>query len=227
MTLSTDESSEVVGFSMSRSVERSAASTPSKSADKDLQRPSLQREGEFWTINFHGRTAQLADLRGLHYLTWLLRHPCREFHVLELVQLHNHTGDHPSSGGARSLRGCNLGDWLDAKAKTTYKQQLHDLRSELEEAKEQHDRGRVERLQRHIDFFAREISRSVGLFGHSRRSDTPAERARVNVSRAINAAIRRLARVHATAGEHLDRSIKTGTFCSYNPDPRSRIEWKV
>jgi len=28
-----------------------------------------------------------------------------------------------------------------------------------------------------------------------------------------------------TLADHLDTTIRTGTFCSYNPDPRAPIVW--
>lgn len=183
----------------------------------------LRREGELWTICYAGRWAQLHDVRGLHYIASMLRHAGREFHVLELVALHNDC----TALSPRAVRGADLGDWLDAKAKASYKQQLVELRAELAKAKAHNDLGQIEELERQIHFFACEISRSVGLFGRSRRMNSPTERARVNVSRAIRAAISRLHLVHARAGEHFDRTIRTGTFCCYRPDPRSAHRWEV
>jgi len=40
---------------------------------------------------------------------------------------------------------------------------------------------------------------------------------RVNVTRALRGAIRRVAAINPALGEHLDRSIKTGSFCVYRP----------
>lgn len=44
-----------------------------------------------------------------------------------------------------------------------------------------------------------------------------AERARVNVQRRIRDAIRRVELHHPDLAKHLDRSVKTGTYCSYHP----------
>lgn len=53
------------------------------------------------------------------------------------------------------------------------------------------------------------------------------ERARVNVTRAIRAALRRI-EAHAPAlAAHLEATIHTGAFCRYNPDPRAPIVWDV
>src|SRR5262249_49849281 len=63
-------------------------------------------------------------------------------------------------------------------------------------------------------------------------SATPAsavvsERVRLNVTRAIRAAVDRIAANNADLGEHLGVSIKTGTFCSYMSDPRMLIRWDL
>ena len=52
------------------------------------------------------------------------------------------------------------------------------------------------------------------------------ERARVNVTRAIRAAVQRIAADHPALGLHLKGSIRTGSLCSYSPDPRLPISWR-
>ena len=52
------------------------------------------------------------------------------------------------------------------------------------------------------------------------------ERARVNVTRAIATVRRRIAAHHPTLAEHLEATIRTGTFCSYKPDLRLPVHWK-
>jgi hypothetical protein len=41
--------------------------------------------GEYWIIGYDESTFSLRDLRGLHYVQLLLKHPGREFHVLDLI----------------------------------------------------------------------------------------------------------------------------------------------
>lgn len=52
------------------------------------------------------------------------------------------------------------------------------------------------------------------------------ERARVNVTRALAAAMKRIAANHPELGRHLARTVRTGTFCVYRPDPRVPIAWR-
>jgi hypothetical protein len=47
------------------------------------------------------------------------------------------------------------------------------------------------------------------------------------VTRAIRQAITRIADHHAQLGEHLDRAIRTGTYCAYLPDTRAEAGWRL
>jgi hypothetical protein len=49
----------------------------------------------------------------------------------------------------------------------------------------------------------------------------------VAVTRAVRQAIARIGDHHAALGEHLDRAIRTGTYCAYEPDPLAPITWHV
>lgn len=51
------------------------------------------------------------------------------------------------------------------------------------------------------------------------------EKTRVNVTRAIKTAIKKLTRAHRTLGVYLTATIKTGTTCSYRPPDSPSITW--
>jgi hypothetical protein len=71
---------------------------------------------------------------------------------------------------------------------------------------------------------ARELARGVGRGGRVRRSGA-VERARINATRTIRDAIGRLTRSDRDLGRHLSASIRTGTFCCY--DPHVARSWLV
>ncbi|HEV8297440.1 MAG TPA: hypothetical protein VGQ20_09085 [Acidimicrobiales bacterium] len=50
-------------------------------------------------------------------------------------------------------------------------------------------------------------------------------RVRVGVTRAVRQAIARIAEHHPQLGEHLNRTIRTGAYRSYLPDPRAPTAW--
>lgn len=53
------------------------------------------------------------------------------------------------------------------------------------------------------------------------------ERARINVTRAIQAAVARLGGIHPTLAEHLRATVHTGKACVYRPGPRVPIRWST
>ena len=121
----------------------------------------------------------------------------------------------------------DLGDagvLLDARAKAAYRARVSDLRAELEEAEAFHDTGRAA-AQAELDFLVAELARAVGLGGRDRRAASHAERARLNATRSIRAAMANLARATPHWGRHLAATIRTGRYCSYTPDPHAPITW--
>jgi len=89
------------------------------------------------------------------------------------------------------------------------------------------DLGEIDRLQSEIDFLARELVAGIGLGGRVRRAGSAAERARINVTRRIAWAVRRIAEADPSFGRYLATTIRTGAFCSYVHDPRIPIRWTL
>src|SRR5262249_17338428 len=52
------------------------------------------------------------------------------------------------------------------------------------------------------------------------------ERARVSVTRAGHGLLDRIAAAHPALGQHPARTVRTGTVCSYAPDPRLPSTWE-
>jgi hypothetical protein len=165
---------------------------------------SLTLEGEVWTITCGDKVFRLKDSKGLQILSQLVTHSGREFHVTDLVA---------PAGEAGHLE--DAGEVLDREAAAQYRQRAKDLQDELREAEGWGDAGRVARLREELDFLASELSRGLGLGGRSRKASSSAEKARVNVQRRLKDAIQRITEQRAALGQHLERAVKTGTFCSY------------
>jgi class 3 adenylate cyclase/tetratricopeptide (TPR) repeat protein len=195
----------------------------------------LARTGEFWTFGYKGKTFSLKDVKGLSYIQRLLQHPGEEFHALDLlggpgsVQAAD-SEDQTSSiiEGTQHVGGLgDAGEMLDRQAKQEYKRRLFELREKLAELRERGDSERAAEVESEIDFLAREIARAVGLGGRDRRAGSAAERARLNVTRAIKGALQKISEHSADLEKLLDRTIKTGSFCSYIADPRLSISWQL
>jgi tetratricopeptide (TPR) repeat protein/uncharacterized membrane protein len=202
----------------------------------------FRKEGEYWTVGYGKSSFRLKDTKGFAYLAHLLRHPGTEFHVLDLaggiaVQVQDDETSISAYGlprGAQDLEKAGLhlsslgdaGEMLDEQAKGAYKRRLSELREELEEAKARGNLERAEQAEQEIDALTTELSRAVGLGGRSRRAASASERARQSVTKTIKAVMDRIAQSDAALGEIFSRCIKTGNFCSYQPDPDFPIAWE-
>lgn len=208
-------------------------------------RDMFRREGDYWTICFEGRRFHLKDLKGLTYIAFLLGSPEREFHAFELLRapLGDLGLEFPQ---AASVEGCaptvrsrspdtrflsaisgDAGEALDSKAKLAYRRRLEELESELAQAKQSGDIPKAVELEEEYDTLTRELARAIGLGGRDRRMGSVAERARLNVTRAIRAAIEKIMQRQPDLGRFLSNAIRTGTFCSYRPPTESRDSWEL
>ena len=67
---------------------------------------------------------------------------------------------------------------------------------------------------------------AIGLAGRARRAGSASERARQSVTKTIKAVVERIGQSDAALGDIFLRCIKTGNFCSYQPDPNFPIAWE-
>jgi tetratricopeptide (TPR) repeat protein len=168
--------------------------------DVDATDNLFRRDDDYWTLAFEGRSCRLKDAKGLRFIAILLQEPNRGFHVSELVR-----DEIPAASDA-------VGG---------YRARLRDLSDELEEAERFNDPGRAARAQAEIDALTSELSRlvRVGQGGH--------ELLRLRVTKAIKAAARKISAGHPALGHHLRTAIRTGSVCTYAPDPTKPVRWTV
>ena len=191
---------------------------------------AFRNEGDYWSISFEGKTSRLKDVRGLGYIAQLLKNPGQEIHSLDLVM----ANARPS--GARTVAreeglhrwsGGDVGPILDREAKSQYRRRLEDLESELNEAREFNDPERAARAQEEMDAIVAELNAALGLGGRDRNVAAPAERARINVTKAVKTVLGRIATHDPALARHLRATVRTGAFCSYSPDPRVPVRWEM
>jgi predicted ATPase len=190
-----------------------------------IEDASFVREGDVWALAFRGRTVRLRHLIGFDHLAVLLSAPGREVSAIELATSRGRSD--VRVGGQYLLAEAHGDDLLDSQAVLDLKARLSELEQELAEAERWADSERVYRSRAEFDAIASHLAADLGLSGKSRRFGSPAERARVNVTKAIRSGIAKIAETSPDLGKHLTASVRTGTLCGYWPDPSSTIRWTV
>ena len=129
--------------------------------------------------------------------------------------------------GGPGLTPSDTGPLLDAAARNTYRQRIRELDDELAAADRAGDSTAADKAHQERQALIGELRRATGLAGRPRRATADAERARVNVTRTLRAAIDRITVAAPIAGSHLNSSIRTGTLCRYQPAPGGPAHWQT
>lgn len=208
----------------------------------------FHKEGDYWTISHGGRVFRLKDAKGMGYIARLLGNPGAEVHALDLMsggafaapaedaaddrnfRLAHDEEDEDQSGEPDDLHlvaADDAGEILDPQAKASYQRRLNELRQKLDDAKEFGNAERAAEIHEEIDALAQELRRAIGIGGRHRRFGSASERARLNVTRAIKTAIERIDENDSELGALLSKTIRTGIFCSYTPDPSQPFSWEL
>ena len=191
---------------------------------------AFRLDGEIRTISIGGITTSISDMKGLRHIARLLSEPGREFHVLDMVAVEQGTAGRAPEDAAVDDDG-SLGAAgmvvLDDQARAAYRRRLLEVEDDIDDAVRSNDPLRRELAERDREFLVAELQRAVGLGGRPRATGGNAERARTTVTRSIRYALGRLEELHPVAAAHLDRHVRTGTYCSYAPDPLNPIRWQL
>lgn len=174
----------------------------------------LTRDGAIWHLRWRGAATTVRHSKGVLDIARLLERTGHEIHALDLM---NPTGAAPDTGGT--------GPMLDDAARRAYKKRLEELERDLDDATSMADHAGVELLEQEREHLVAEITRAYGLGGRARTAGDPAERARNAVGMRIATAIKAIATTAPDLARHLDRSIITGRYCSYQPE--TDATWEV
>jgi len=169
---------------------------------------TFRREGELWTISFDHQVVQVAEKRGFLDIAQLLSHPFEEIHCATL-----------SGRPATTGRGVAI---LDEQARRAYRERIREIDQELAEAERDNDLGRCTLIEEEKERLLEEIRKATGLGGRERKMGDSRERARSAVTWRIRDAIKKLEPAHPTLARHFANSIRTGLFCTYNPEKPTR-----
>ena len=183
----------------------------------------LTREGKWWVASFAGTTVRLQDSKGLCYLAELVAQPGSERHVMDLVD----RVEGVSQTGEVDRRALgDAGPALDSQARAAYRRRVEELRAAADEALAAGQLEAAEAVQGEIDMLVAELARAFGLGGRDRQTASAAERARLNVTRALRASIAKLVDA-LPAAQVLDQRVRTGLYCAYEPAAGDEVRWVV
>ena len=165
---------------------------------------TLRRVGDMWEVRYLDRTAYVRDAKGLHDLAVLLARPGVDVAALHLI--------------APQATGELAEPVLDRRAAAEYRRRLGTLDEDIAAAGARSDAGGLARAADERDRVRAELRRATRPGGAPRPLGlTTAERARKAVTARIRDAIRRIGAAHPDLGAHLDRTVRTGTTCRYDP----------
>jgi hypothetical protein len=168
----------------------------------------------FWLVGTAYLSVPVKALKGYSYLRELLRRPGIPVPAIDLV-----------TGGTGTVEQPGLGSALDASALESYRNRLNDLEADIAEAEDWSDTSRREALEAERDALVDELMAATGLGGRERATGSSRERARVAATKALTTAIDRIAAVDESVGRHLQRTVQTGSSCTYEPDGDRPVEW--
>jgi hypothetical protein len=103
---------------------------------------------------------------------------------------------------------------------------LRDLLAELEESEHRNDPGSAQRAQAEIDLLTHDLAQRMGLHPDRKPAGADPHLVRLRITKAIKAAARKISTQHPALGHHLRTTIRTGSFCSYLPDPTQPVRWR-
>jgi hypothetical protein len=211
-----------------RKPRRRARATDAASAAKTGE-AIFRREGEYWTISYEAGAFRLADAKGLRYIHRLLQTPEVEVHARELAAIDRPPSTPPPTVAPDDgLAAGSTRDFvLDSRAREELRLRVEDLREEIDEAQANADEERASQARIELDFILGELRKQIRPGGAARPLGDQTERARVNVTRAIQASIRKIRGYDPSLAHHLDREIRTGTFCRYSPGPGEAPAWRL
>ncbi len=181
------------------------------------ERRALQRVGATWALVYEGEARTVPDSLGMAYLARLLIQAGTEIHCTELR-------DSVQGDGQRRVHSQRVKQ-MSEQDLAERKEQLREIRADLEKARKNHDIAQVEKLSAAESLLLQDIGAATGLGGCPREESIDVKHARQSVAAALDRALGAIERSHVLAGSHFRNSIEVGEFLCYRAD--SAYPWFV
>ena len=178
----------------------------------------MREDNGRWCVGAEGATFEMADLKGLQYLRYLLERPGTDVGALALSDA---VAGHPGT----TLDEADMGDPLDPAALTAYRRRLVELDADLDAADARGDQPAAAKLSAERDALLHQLQSARGLGGRRRLGGASSERARIAVRKAIATALSKIDNQDPGVARLLRDSVHTGASCRYDPNPDQPIIW--
>ena len=188
---------------------------------------TFDRHGEVWSMSYEGESCYRSNLVGIEYLTELIENAGRWFPATGLEAT---AGPAVASRELDVFNDATIADRFtpqersDNRARREYETEALRLKSEIADARDRGDLGRVEALTSEFDLLVAHMQADKGLLGRSRTFTDDRERARKRVSNAIRKAIDSIREDCPALADHLKQNIKMGAELMYRD---AQTAWKI
>jgi hypothetical protein len=180
---------------------------------------SFTHSGDCWEIRCGTESTHLRDSGGLRCIAYLLAHPHEPTSVFLLAGLAKRT----VTGNSPVL--IEYSDPVfDTQAEQEIRDAIHELQTQLDEARESGNEDRAERAREKLERLEEFFEADRGIRG-SRRFAGNSVNARQAASQALRRARQAIAREAPKLAAHLKQAITVSAFATYAPT--IEIEWHV
>lgn len=190
--------------------------SPNKTAQFVAPRTETVTKGKFvhngdvWELSYLNLSVAIKDCKGLHDIAKLLEQPETQLNCTELM------------GVVLETAGTSM---IDDRAMKEYKTKVRTLKVDISDAEEMGLYQKADQLRSEYETLVEHLSKVMGLSHKIRKTGSSMEKARAAVTWRIRNAIKKIEKVHPQLAKHLANSIKTGTYCSYEPE--TPHEWNT
>jgi hypothetical protein len=179
------------------------------------------REGVFrydgrgsWAIGLHGDVLPYGNTIGFHQLQYLLRHPQQRVSVVDLAQV---------CGQKIVVNQLCTEHLADTAALDQYRQELENLRDQIEMAEQTGNVDRATTLANEKEKLMHHIANAQPFRGINRPLADQCDKLRKRVSFTLRSSLRKIIDPDPELGEHLHAGVKPGFACAYFPV--TKINW--
>ena len=172
--------------------------------------PTFRREGDFWRIWFENERTSLKDSVGLRHIARLLGSPGRQWHSADLLA--------EEAGCTERMPLGSAGEASDFQSIRSYQARLLKIEDEVAEARAAGDVERQVALSEEAEQLSRHLGSATDIRGNPRQAADDAEKGGQAVSAAVRRAMKIISRKHTPLWRHLNKHLKIGLFCNYEPD---------